>query len=114
MVFENGRLRVVGIGGTVREAGAVIPSTAAYHGTLAGVTRNALDCIHLLGRDGRPYLQGRVVGLIRTAGDAGNTTGEGSGRRPERLGRLVVEMAEGSSPGRDAAGRRFESVGVAL
>jgi hypothetical protein len=112
MFFENGRLRVVGIGGTLGEAEAVIPSTAAYHGTLAGVTRNALDCIHLLGRDGRPYLQGRVVGLSRTAGDAGNITVEGSGGRLERLGRLV-EMAEGSSPRRDAAGRRFESVGVA-
>jgi FMN reductase len=136
----------------LREADAVILSTAAYHGTLAGVTRNALDFVHFLRRDERPYLEGRVVRLICTAGgdraaasttdamvhvvhalrgvvapqvvmigqawrhaDAGgNITDEGSGRRLERLGRLIVEMAEGLNPKRAAAGRRFQTVGVAL
>ena len=52
----------------MRGADAMIWSTAAYHGTLAGVTKNALDFAQFLSRDGRPYLQDRVVGLIATAG----------------------------------------------
>ena len=61
----------------MRAADAVILSTAAYHGTLAGVTKNALDFTQYLARDQRPYLDGRVVGLISTAGGeraAANTT----------------------------------------
>src|SRR3712207_4782406 len=45
----------------VREADALLISTAAYHGTLAGVSKNALDFTQFLGRDERPYLEGRVV-----------------------------------------------------
>ena len=52
----------------VRGADALLISTAAYHGTLAGVTKNALDFVQFLSRDERPYLDGRVVGLISTAG----------------------------------------------
>jgi FMN reductase len=52
----------------MRGADALLWSTAAYHGTLAGVTKNALDFAQFLARDERPYLQGRVVGLISTAG----------------------------------------------
>ena len=61
----------------VREADALILSTAAYHGTLAGVTKNALDFTQFLDRDEWPYLEGRVVGLISTSGGeraAANTT----------------------------------------
>lgn len=54
--------------GALREADAVLVSTAAYHGSLAGVTKNALDFAQFLARDERPYLQDRVVGLIATAG----------------------------------------------
>ena len=125
MDFEKRRLRVVGVGGTLREgstslgalrrapaaaeeagaeielldlreldlpmyrpggsledygdevsgfvealggADAVIVSTAAYHGTIAGVTKNALDFVRFLGRDERPYFDEKVVGLISTAG----------------------------------------------
>ena len=53
---------------SMRGADAMIWSTAAYHGTLAGVTKNALDFAQFLARDERPYLQDRVVGLIATAG----------------------------------------------
>ncbi|MDQ4127089.1 MAG: NAD(P)H-dependent oxidoreductase [Actinomycetota bacterium] len=52
----------------LREADALLVSTAAYHGTLAGVTKNALDFAQFLGRDEQPYFDGKVVGLISTAG----------------------------------------------
>lgn len=52
----------------VRGADALLISTAAYHGTLAGVTKNALDFAQFLSRDERPYLDGKVVGLVSTAG----------------------------------------------
>ncbi len=54
--------------GALREADAVLISTAAYHGTLAGVTKNALDFTQFLGQDEHPYFEGKVVGLISTAG----------------------------------------------
>lgn len=62
----------------MREADALVISTAAYHGTLAGVTKNALDFAQFLARDERPYLDGKVVGLVSTAGGeqaAANATG---------------------------------------
>ena len=52
----------------VRTADAMIWSTGGYHGTLAGVTKNALDFLEFLAHDERPYLHQRVVGLIATAG----------------------------------------------
>ena len=52
----------------MRGADAMLWSTAAYHGTLAGVTKNALDFAQFMGRDEKPYLQDKVVGLIATAG----------------------------------------------
>ena len=51
----------------MRGADAMLWSTAAYHGTLAGLTKNALDFAQFLARDERPYLQDKVVGLIATA-----------------------------------------------
>lgn len=62
---------------SIREADALVISAAAYHGTLAGVTKNALDFTQFLGRDEIPYLDGKVVGIIATAGGdqaATNTT----------------------------------------
>ena len=52
----------------MRRADALILGTAAYHGTLAGVTKNALDFAQFLSRDERPYFDGKVVGLVATAG----------------------------------------------
>ena len=54
--------------GGLRGADAVLISTAAYHGTLAGVTKNALDFAQFLSGGERPYFDGKVVGLISTAG----------------------------------------------
>jgi FMN reductase len=131
-----------------READALILSTAAYHGTLAGVTKNALDFAQFLAREQRPHLDGRVVGLISTAGgdqaaahttdamvhivhalrgvvaplmvtipkvrqrsdDEGNITDERYAGRLDRMGKLVVEMAEGLS----LENSRSEAVGVAV
>jgi FMN reductase len=132
----------------MRAADALILSTAAYHGTLAGVTKNALDFTQFLAREERLYLDCRVVGLISTAGGeraAANTTdamvhvvhalrgivapslvtisrawqhSDGEGNitdqnyrgRLDKLGKLVVEMAEGLN----IENRRVEAVGVAV
>lgn len=54
---------------TVRQADGLLISTAAYHGSLAGVTKNALDLLDFLPkRDGESYLHNVPVGLIATAG----------------------------------------------
>ena len=52
----------------LRGADAVLISTAAYHGTLAGVTKNALDFAQFLSGGDHAYFDGKVVGLISTAG----------------------------------------------
>jgi FMN reductase len=52
----------------MREADALLVSTAAYHGTLAGVTKNALDFVQFLSNEEPAYLDGKAVGLISTAG----------------------------------------------
>jgi FMN reductase len=134
----------------VREADALLVSTAAYHGTLAGVTKNALDFAQFLGRDERPYFDGKVVGVISTAGGdqaatnangamvhtvhalrgivaplmvaiprtwqrsdgEGNITDDGYAKRLDRLGRLVVELAE--KVGAEEPSRRAEPVGIAV
>ena len=51
----------------MRSADALLWSTAAYFGRLAGLTKNALDFAQCLARDERPYLQDNVVVLIATA-----------------------------------------------
>lgn len=51
----------------VRKADGLLISTAGYHGTLVGATKNALDFLEFLSEEERPYLHERVVGLIATA-----------------------------------------------
>jgi len=58
---------VEGLVEAVRGADALVWSTAAYHGTLAGVTKNALDFTQFMARDEKPFLQDKVVGLVATA-----------------------------------------------
>lgn len=134
----------------LRGADALLVSTAAYHGTLAGVTKNALDFAQFLSKDERPYFDGKVVGLISTAGGDqaaansngamvhavhalrgvvaplmvtipkawqrsdrdGNITDDGYGRRLDRLGRLVVDLAE--KIGAAETLRRAEPAGIAV
>jgi FMN reductase len=51
----------------MKHADAFLISTAAYHGTLAGVTKNALDYFEYLSDAPHPYLHNKPVGLIATA-----------------------------------------------
>ncbi len=52
----------------IKHGDAFLISTAAYHGTLAGLTKNALDYLEYLSDAPRPYLHNKPVGLIATAG----------------------------------------------
>lgn len=52
----------------VREADGVVIGTPGYHGGVSGLVKNAIDQLEDLREDSRPYLDGRPVGLIVTAG----------------------------------------------
>jgi FMN reductase len=58
------------------EADGVIVASPAYHGTVSGLVKNALDHAEDLRCADRPYLDGRAVGCIAVAGgaQAGATT----------------------------------------
>ena len=51
----------------VREADGIIIASPGYHGGISGMLKNALDYVEDLRHDERPYLEGRVVGLIGVA-----------------------------------------------
>lgn len=50
------------------QADGLIISTGAYHGTMAGVTKNALDFCELLDESDPPYWTNKAVGSISVAG----------------------------------------------
>jgi FMN reductase len=52
----------------VRAADGVVIGTPGYHGGVSGLVKNAIDQLEDLRDDPRPYLDGRPVGLIVTAG----------------------------------------------
>ncbi|MBE7188508.1 NADPH-dependent FMN reductase [Jatrophihabitans endophyticus] len=52
----------------VRRADAVVIATPGYHGGMSGLVKNALDHLEALRTDARPYLDGRAVGVIVSAG----------------------------------------------
>jgi FMN reductase len=54
----------------LREADGVILASPAYHGTVSGLVKNALDHAEDLRRADPPYLAGRAVGCIAVAGGA--------------------------------------------
>ena len=60
----------------VGAAEGYIWASPAYHGTVSGVMKNALDFFEYLSERNPPYLYGKPVGLISTAGGtmAGVTT----------------------------------------
>lgn len=47
-----------------RRAQAMVWASPAYHGTISGVLKNALDFIELMSDDEPAYLSGKAVGLI--------------------------------------------------
>ena len=51
----------------VRRADGLIIASPGYHGGISGMLKNVLDYIEDLRQDERPYLDGRVVGLIGVA-----------------------------------------------
>lgn len=52
----------------LRDADGIIVASPAYHGTVSGVVKNALDYVQDLVSDTQPYFDGRAVGLIAVAG----------------------------------------------
>ena len=60
----------------LHQADGVILASPAYHGTVSGLVKNALDHAEDLRHADRPYLEGRAVGCIAVAGgaQAGATT----------------------------------------
>ncbi|HEU5110072.1 MAG TPA: NADPH-dependent FMN reductase [Micromonosporaceae bacterium] len=52
----------------VRQADGVILASPSYHGGVAGSVKNAIDHLEALRHDRRPYLGGRAVGCLTTAG----------------------------------------------
>ena len=50
----------------LRRADAVVLASSAYHGSIPGLLKNAIDYTQDLMRDDRPYLSGRPVGCIAT------------------------------------------------
>jgi FMN reductase len=51
-------------------ADGVIVASPAYHGTVSGLVKNALDHAEELRCAARPYLEGRAVGCVAVAGGA--------------------------------------------
>ena len=60
----------------VREADGLVIASPAYHGSVSGLVKNALDHLQETASDPRPYIDGVAVGLVATAygGQAGATT----------------------------------------
>lgn len=52
---------------SVASADGIIIGTPAYHGSISGMMKNALDYVEELRTDERPYLSGRAVGCISVA-----------------------------------------------
>jgi len=52
----------------VARADAVVLASPAYHGTMSGLVKNALDHLEDLRDAPRPYLDGRAVGCVACAG----------------------------------------------
>lgn len=50
----------------LRRADGIIVGSSSYHGTIAGLIKNALDYTQDMMKDDRPYFAGRPVGCIAT------------------------------------------------
>lgn len=56
------------LGQATAGADGMIWSSPLYHGTVSGAFKNALDWLQLLADEEKPFLTGKPVGLIATAG----------------------------------------------
>jgi FMN reductase len=56
------------LAGLAAAADGMIWSSPLYHGTISGAFKNVLDWLQLLADAERPFLTGKPVGLIATAG----------------------------------------------
>jgi FMN reductase len=56
--------RVLRLVEALRRCDGVVLSSPAYHGSMSGMLKNALDYVEDLRDDVRPYLDGRSVGVI--------------------------------------------------
>jgi FMN reductase len=56
--------RVIRLVEALRRCEGVVLSSPAYHGSMSGMLKNALDYVEDLRGDARPYLDGRSVGVI--------------------------------------------------
>jgi FMN reductase len=52
----------------IRTANGLLFATPTYHGTVSGGIKNAMDFFEYLAEDPKPYLTGKVIGLISTSG----------------------------------------------
>ena len=104
MDFEDERLKVVGIGGTLREGST----------SLAARTTDAMvHVVHAL-RGVVALLTVAIPKAWRLSDGEGRITDDNYGRRLDRLGRLVVELAEKVNPANGTGSRRVETVGIAV
>jgi FMN reductase len=60
----QGDARVNRLVDALRRCDGVVLSSPAYHGSMSGMLKNALDYVEDLRDDARPYLDGRSVGVI--------------------------------------------------
>jgi len=62
----GGRERIDALLAAVRRADGLIFASPAYHGTVSGTVKNAIDYLQSLADDDPPYLDGRAVGVLST------------------------------------------------
>ncbi|MEU1711034.1 NAD(P)H-dependent oxidoreductase [Streptomyces sp. NPDC005706] len=53
---------------TVQAADALLWSSPAYHGSVSGAFKNAVDWLALLADHDPPYISNKPVGMLTTAG----------------------------------------------
>ncbi|MHC3470905.1 NADPH-dependent FMN reductase [Streptomyces sp. 7R007] len=59
---------VVDLLAAVRKADAIVFCSPVYHGTISGALKNAVDHLQALAGDERPWLTGKVAGLMAVGG----------------------------------------------
>lgn len=62
----TGHANVEALLAAVRRADGLILASPAYHGTMSGALKNALDYMQFLADDDPPYLDGRAIGVLST------------------------------------------------